>query len=135
MEQIFAAFQYQVWSLLLWLIPWLLIATAVPALLLPLLKGRAGEAAVNRVLQRIADDVLHDVVLTSDDGTPTQIDHIARMPGGLLVVETKNFAGAILGTEREPRWRQSFGRGRGANFQNPLPRNKRRVLRPHSCRR
>lgn len=113
-----AAFVHQV----LWLLPLVLAVAALP-LLTPRIRGARGEAQVGRVLARLFPAVRHDLILPDGRGGLTQVDHLALTPAGLLVVETKNYRGAILGRARERQWRQSFGRRRGNAIQNPLHQN------------
>ncbi|MBK1706077.1 hypothetical protein CKO40_16330 [Halochromatium glycolicum] len=98
------------------LILWLLRRAA------PAWRGKLGEATVARVLKRSATEVLNDVILPDGRGGLTQIDHLALTPAGIVVVETKNYRGLILGQQSEPRWTQVIGRQRHA-FQNPLRQN------------
>ena len=77
----------------LWLIPVLLAITALKALFSARLKGAAGERAVARVLNRLGAVTLHDIILPDGRGGLTQIDHLVLTQAGLLVVETKNYAG------------------------------------------
>ena len=113
-------------GMLLWIIPLTLGLAGLKLLLVPLLRGRAGEEKVGRVLQRVADDVVHDIVLTDRRGNRTQIDHIALLPGGLLVIETKNFSGLIFGQAHDHKWTQRLGRTSN-RFLNPLIQNKQHV--------
>jgi len=57
-------------------------------------KGIRGEALVAERLQSLSDDyfLLNDVVLT---GHPGNIDHVVIGPCGVVVIETKNFSGAV----------------------------------------
>lgn len=64
----------------------------------------------------------HDVMLPTPDGT-TQIDHVFVSRFGVFVVETKNMAGWIFGSERGRRWTQVLPGGRKTSFQNPLRQN------------
>jgi restriction system protein len=74
-----------------------------------------------RVYQRF-----HDVVVPSENGT-TQIDHILVSPFGIFVIETKNMAGWIFGSENQSQWTQTMGR-RKYKFQNPLRQNYRHTM-------
>jgi hypothetical protein len=86
------------------------------------LAGRRGEAAVSAALRHRFQYVADDVILPDGRGGLTQIDHLALIPTGLLVVETKNYSGLILGRASEPTWTKVVGRQRIA-FQNPLRQN------------
>jgi restriction system protein len=68
----------------------------------------------------------HDVVVPSQNGT-TQIDHILVSPFGIFVIETKNMAGWIFGSENQSQWTQTMGRQK-YKFQNPLRQNYRHTM-------
>ncbi|WP_295406280.1 nuclease-related domain-containing protein [uncultured Thiocystis sp.] len=106
---------------LLWMMPFVLALAAVK-LLAPRLRGVAGEAQVGRALGRLFPEVRHDLILPDGRGGLTQLDHVALTPAGLLVVETKNYRGTVLGQANEATWTQLMGRQRHS-FQNPLRQN------------
>lgn len=105
----------------LWILPALLGLAAFKALL-PRLKGAIGEAMVGGRLDQLFGEVLHDIIIPDGRGGLTQIDHVALTVEGLLVVETKNYSGAIFGTARDAKWTQKLG-GRSYRFQNPIHQN------------
>jgi hypothetical protein len=107
---------------LLWLLALVLALPALKVLLVPMLRGRAGEARVGAVLDRIGADTLHDVILPDGRGGSTQVDHLVLTGAGILVVETKNYSGLVFGQEREAQWTQRLGR-RSFRFQSPLRQN------------
>lgn len=87
--------------------------------------GKEGELRVDRILNRVAMDHLTDVYLEDERGL-TQIDHIAKMPWGLVVIETKTYGGFISGTRNYQEWKQSFrlvGSDKYYLFQNPVCQN------------
>lgn len=84
--------------------------------------GRAGEIRVERLLSRLQAEALHDIVLTDGRGGLTQIDHLVLTDRALLVLETKEYSGTVLGRERESHWTQRLG-GKSYRFQNPLRQN------------
>lgn len=91
------------------------------------LKGRRGEDAVIVALARLGLPALHDVVLPDARGL-TQVDHLVRLPGELLVLETKTYAGLVTGTVRDREWVQHLRGGMvRTTFQNPLLQNHRHV--------
>ena len=91
------------------------------------LKGRKGEAAVAEVLARAGLPALHDVVLRDGRGL-TQVDHLVQLPGGIVVLETKAFAGMVLGGLRDRHWVQHLRDGAVRTaFLNPLLQNHRHV--------
>ncbi|MCY3624210.1 MAG: NERD domain-containing protein [Gammaproteobacteria bacterium] len=93
-------------------------------------KGFAGETMVAAgamlALPSATYVRFHDVMLPTPDGT-TQIDHVFVSRFGVFVVETKNMAGWIFGSERDRRWTQVLPGGRKIPFQNPLRQNYRHV--------
>lgn len=60
----------------------------------------------------------HDTIIPSSNGT-TQIDHILVSRYGVFIVETKNKAGWIFGSEDQASWTQVIY-GKKYSFQNPL---------------
>ena len=64
----------------------------------------------------------HNVTLPTASGT-TQIDHVFVSTFGIFVVETKNMAGWIFGSERDREWTQVFRSGKKCKFLNPLRQN------------
>ena len=86
---------------MLWFIPLLLAIAALKRLFSARLKGAAGERAVARVLNRLGEAALHDIILLNGRGGLTQIDHLVLTPVGLWVVETKNYAGQVLGQPQD----------------------------------
>lgn len=110
----------------IWILPWFMGLMAFKILLVPKLRGMSGEASVARILSRIAEDAVHDIVLVDKKGRRTQIDHVARMPGGLLVIETKNYSGWIFGQARDRNWTQKLRRTTN-RFLNPLIQNKQHI--------
>jgi hypothetical protein len=107
---------------LLWLVPAFLTLGSLKLLFAAKLKGAAGEAAVAAILNRTASNVLHDIIIPNGRGGLTQLDHVALLPAGLLVVETKNYSGRIFGRARDRKWTQRLG-GRSFKMNNPLHQN------------
>ncbi len=85
-------------------------------------RGVAGEAAVANVLRRLFAEVANDLILPDGRGGLTQVDHLVLTRAGLLVIETKNYRGVILGGAYERTWTQVVGPQRN-QFQNPLRQN------------
>ncbi|MGI4941689.1 MAG: nuclease-related domain-containing protein [Janthinobacterium lividum] len=93
------------------------------------LRGQAGENRVNDVLRRFGRPFLMNLYLEDDRGL-TQVDHVVRMPWGIVVIETKTYGGFISGTRNPTRWKQSFqqyGSGTYYLFQNPEHQNDRHL--------
>jgi len=91
------------------------------------LKGRKGEAAVAAVLDRLGVPALHDMVLADRLGL-TQVDHLVRLADGILVLETKAYAGMVTGRVRDREWVQLLRDGEVRTaFPNPVLQNARHV--------
>ncbi len=108
-----------------WLIPLILLLAALRffrRIRLTQRRGAEGEFQVGQVLERLFRKVRHDLILPDGRGGLTQIDHLVLTPAGLLVVETKNYRGAIFGQADEATWTQVLGGKRHA-LQNPLRQN------------
>lgn len=90
--------------------------------------GEEGENAVFACLRHLPEefDVFNDVVF-QHEGSSTQIDHIVISRYGLYVIETKNMAGPIYGSENNEFWSEFLPRTRHSNkeyrFRNPLWQN------------
>jgi hypothetical protein len=94
----------------------------------PSIKGALGEALVTQGTFRVLDQQLYrgfsDLYLPRPDGRgTTQLDHAVVSPFGIFVIETKNYAGWIYGSERQAQWTQTLGWGRKYRFQNPIRQN------------
>ena len=93
-------------------------------------KGRTGELKVKMgTVLALPSSVYrryHNVTLPTVGGT-TQLDHVFVSVFGVFVVETKNMAGWIFGSERNREWTQVFPGGQKYKFQNPLRQNYRHV--------
>ncbi len=91
--------------------------------------GKKGEKKVLRALKKYSHlrevKILNDVYLPLYDET-TQIDHILIAPFGVMVIETKNWAGSIYGNPAEEKWLQVVGDDRNYHY-NPLLQNKTHV--------
>lgn len=87
------------------------------------LAGVAGELKVRTFIERRYANSIHDTYLPSKSGV-TQIDHIVLVAGAIVVIETKNYGGLILGDERGQKWTQVMGRGAArSSFMNPIHQN------------
>jgi len=95
--------------------------------------GEAGERAVSTILREDLDQhrykVLDNIMLKTNKGITTQIDHIVVSQYGVFVIETKNISGWIFASERGRQWTQTlpawdgFGSAEKYHFQNPLRQN------------
>lgn len=94
--------------------------------------GLRGEYEVSRVLGKTRKGkryVLYDYLLQSGQSS-SQIDHIVIQENGVFVIETKNYAGLILGNADSQNWTQVLDHGRIQNtFYNPVKQNETHVSR------
>ncbi len=106
----------------MWLTLALLIISSLKLLIIPKLRGFEGEFLVKRKLHQLNLEALHDVILPDGQGGLTQIDHIVLMPDYFLVIETKNYKGVLLGSEKDRTWTHKIGK-QTHYPQNPLRQN------------
>ncbi len=103
----------------------MLVTSCLTLLFRPALIGWGGEKAVRQALARLGLPALHDVVLADTLGH-AQIDHLVRTAQGIMVIETKAFAGWITGTLYGAQWVQHLAGSRIRHgFQNPVRQNHR----------
>jgi Nuclease-related domain len=85
--------------------------------------GRKGENAVALALAGLGYSALHDVLLADLFGL-TQVDHLARGPDCILVIETKRYGGHITGSLRGDVWVQDLAGGEVRySFRSPIRQN------------
>lgn len=89
--------------------------------------GFVGEQGVRSQLNKLDKSkylVINDLMISNVHGNGTsQIDHIVVFPGGIIAVETKNWAGRIFGKGNEKQWTVMLGR-RKYRKENPILQNK-----------
>ncbi|MBQ9265717.1 MAG: NERD domain-containing protein [Bacilli bacterium] len=113
-----------------------LIVTGTIILILssPKVKGKIGEYRVNRILKKLSKkfggEVISDVIIPGEDGKTSQIDHIYFSEYGILVIETKNYAGRIYGNDTQRERTQVFVYGKVKNkLYNPVKQNATHIYR------
>lgn len=92
----------------------------------PVVKGYFGELFVRMWLSRLDKEkytVVNDIMIPTNDGGTTQIDHIVVSNFGIFVIETKNYKGWIFGNEHNKYWTQVIYRNKN-KFYNPVLQNK-----------
>ena len=68
--------------------------------------------------------IFHDLYLSKNDGTYTQIDLAVATPQGIIVIEVKDYAGLIYGHSFSDKWLQILAGGRKKHkFYNPVKQN------------
>ena len=89
--------------------------------------GAAGEARVAVELKRIGLPALHNVILWGA-GWSVELDHVVRVPSGIVVLETKTLGGTIAGELDAPVWTQRTAGGvEVGRLDNPVLQNQAHV--------
>ena len=68
-----------------------------------------------------------DLILPLDNDDLTEVDHLVVSKYGVFVIETKNYAGWIFGSEHQAKWTQQIYKKK-SQFQNPLRQNYKHCL-------
>lgn len=98
--------------------------------------GEAGEATVSHRLHMELDEhkykILNNIMLRTNRGVTTQIDHVVVSQYGVFVIETKNMSGWIFASEKGRKWTMTlpnrshdrfWNPSHKYHFQNPLRQN------------
>lgn len=81
---------------------------------------------VSRLLRSLGGIYVHDLIIPDGVGGTIQTDFLVLLRGGVLVLDVKNYRGALFGAENASLWSQMV-RARSFKFTNPLPENTLRV--------
>ena len=81
---------------------------------------------VTRLLRSLGGMHLRDLIIPDGVGSTIQTDFLGLLRGGVLVLDVRNYRGALFGAENAPLWSQMV-RARSFKFTNPLPENTLRV--------
>lgn len=107
----------------------IIILLLVPAIIIqyyiPQIKGYIGEKQVRNQLSSLPDEqykTFYNIMLRTEKGETTQIDHIVVSIYGIFVIETKNYRGTITGTENAAKWTKHIYKKKYL-FQNPIRQN------------
>ena len=105
----------------------MLIATLLVYLKSPQGRGMVGELFIRLLIGRTHPGeryVINNLLLRTENGKTSQIDHVVINPHGVFVIETKNYSGRIYGAENRLEWTQVLNYGRVKNkLYNPLKQN------------
>lgn len=72
-----------------------------------------------------AQTLFHDLYITKNNGTYSQVDLVLATKVGLIVFEVKNYGGWIFGNGNQKKWTQVLAYGRQKySFYNPVLQNK-----------
>ncbi|WP_134052213.1 MULTISPECIES: nuclease-related domain-containing protein [Rheinheimera] len=89
------------------------------------IKGAIAERALHKVLvKELPASYQHyrNLVIPTEQGDVTEIDHLVVSAYGIFVIEVKNYRGWIFGGEKQPRWTVQRFRSKH-QFMNPLHQN------------
>lgn len=89
------------------------------------IKGAIAERALYKVLvKELPASYQHyrNLVIPTEQGDLTEIDHLVVSAYGIFVIEVKNYRGWIFGGEKQPRWTVQRFRSKH-QFMNPLHQN------------
>ncbi|MGD8339630.1 MAG: nuclease-related domain-containing protein [Gammaproteobacteria bacterium] len=83
-------------------------------------RKRRRQPSIADALAAVAVDHLEDIVVPDGLGGEIHLEHLLLTSNGILVVNVKNYEGAIFAGERMDQWTAIGSVGR-STFQNPLP--------------
>ena len=97
-------------------------AAAVVALLIAWLiyRRRIGGDRLQRVLDEISYDHVDGILIPNGDDGEIQIDHMLLTARGLLIVDIKDVAGTVFGSDKMEKWTVISNKHR-FTFSNPQP--------------
>ena len=97
-------------------------------------KGKVGEDRVAHILCRLPKEeyrVINNLMLRTQSGSTTQIDHVVISQYGIFVIETKFYKGWIYGGENSEFWTQNiYGNKLESNQKSNRP-----IQRKANCAR
>ena len=101
---------------------WMYAAGAIVALLFAWLiyRRRIGGDRLQRVLDEISYDRVDGILLPNVDEGEIQIDHMLLTARGLLIVDIKDVAGTVFGSDKMENW-TVISNERRFTFSNPQP--------------
>lgn len=95
--------------------------------------GAEGERLVADALGKDREGVqrtVNDLIISDGEGKSCQIDHVFINRFGVWVIETKNYAGKIYGSDDAQMWTQYLDGGKIKNdFYNPVKQNNTHIYR------
>lgn len=106
---------------------WLIVLFVIAALLTLFqskIRGFIGEKKTSLSLAFLNSGeykIINDLLLYIDEKT-VQIDHVVVSRYGVFIIETKNYSGLIIGSDKDTHWTQFLGR-RKYKFYNPVRQN------------
>ncbi len=88
--------------------------------------GEYGEKHVAKILSSVPNSIVFNDIILFDKKTrrSSQIDHVVIRENGVFVIETKNYAGSIFGSDEQREWTQVLADGEIKNsLYNPIKQN------------
>ena len=101
---------------------WMYAGVAIVALLVVWLiyRRRIGGDRLQRVLDEISYDRVDEILIPNGDDGEIQIDHMLLTARGLLIVDIKDVAGVVFGSDKMEKWTVISNKHR-FTFSNPQP--------------
>jgi hypothetical protein len=101
---------------------WIYAAAAIVVLLVAWLiyRRRIGGDRLQRVLDDISYDRVDGILIPNGDDGEIQIDHMLLTARGLLIVDIKDVAGTVFGSDKMENW-TVISNKRRFTFSNPQP--------------
>jgi hypothetical protein len=101
---------------------WMYAGAAIVVLLVVWLiyRRRIGGDRLQRVLDEISYDRVDGILIPNGDDGEIQIDHLLLTARGLLIVDIKDVAGTVFGSDKMEKWTVISNRHR-FTFSNPQP--------------
>lgn len=86
--------------------------------------GKRAEKKVFGELEKLNSNeyLIYNDIIIEDSNYITQIDHIVLSKKGIFIIETKDYAGKIYGSENMYKWKQYLSRNE-YEFYNPIKQN------------
>jgi hypothetical protein len=123
MEQVGTILQQD--TLVLWAVP---MAAGVVIVILLWWLQQHGDAhrRLAKTFKRLQCEYLRDAVVPDGVGGHIQIDYLVLAPQGVLVLDVRNYRGALFGATGMQVWTQMLRSG-SFRFENPIPANQLRA--------
>ena len=101
---------------------WMYAGAAIVVLLVTWLiyRRRIGGDRLQRVLDEISYDRVDGILIPNGDDGEIQIDHLLLTARGLLIVDIKDVAGTVFGSDKMEKWTVISNKHR-FTFSNPQP--------------
>jgi hypothetical protein len=101
-------------------IPWLLGVAATLLAVVFVVRLRRAKDRLQKVFDEISFDRIEGLVIPNGDDGEIQIDHLLLTARGLLVVDIKDVAGTVFGSDKMQDW-TVIAADRRFTFSNPQP--------------